>query len=63
ETVGQACYDFDHNGQVDALDITAVASRWRNAALYNPTYDVAAPFGVIDIIDIVTVSAHWGLSC
>lgn len=57
------CYDFNHNGQVDTLDITAVASRWRNAGLYDPTYDVAAPFGVIDVIDIMTVASHWGLTC
>lgn len=57
------CYDFNHDGAVDMLDITAVASRWRNAALYDPTYDVAAPSGVIDIMDIMTVSGHFGLTC
>ncbi len=57
------CYDFNHDGEVDMLDITAVASRWRNAALYDPTYDVAAPSGVIDIMDIMTVSGHFGLTC
>ena len=45
------------------LDITAVASRWRNAALYDPAYDVAPPSGVIDIMDIITVSGQFGLTC
>lgn len=58
-----ACYDFDHNGQVDALDVTAVASRWQNPALYDPLYDVAAPIGEIDVVDVMTVAAQWGSSC
>lgn len=59
-----ACtFDFDTSGLVDAADIAAVAGRWRNAALYNPLYDVAAPLGVIDIADVMATAGHWGETC
>ena len=55
--------DFDGSGLVDAADITSVASRWHNVALYDPRYDVVEPFGVIDIGDVITTTGHWGQSC
>ena len=39
------CYDFNHDGAVDMLDITAVASRWRNAALYLSLIHISEPTG------------------
>jgi len=59
------CYDFDHSGQVDANDIQAVANHWRQRAGdpgWEARFDVNSD-GVINIVDIMQVSAHWGESC
>ena len=59
-----SCYfDFNGSGTVDAADIAVVADRWHNAALYDPSYDVVEPFGVIDIGDVMTTASYWGQSC
>jgi hypothetical protein len=59
------CYDFDHSGQVDANDIQAVASGWRLRAGdtgWDARFDVNGD-GVINIVDIMRVSAAWGNTC
>lgn len=55
--------DFDGSGVVDAGDITAVAGRWQNAALYDVRYDVVEPFGEIDIADVMATANYWGQTC
>lgn len=56
------CYDFDGSGLVDVNDIQAVAQRWYDAGLYEPTFDVI-PDGVIDVVDVMTVAAAWNQAC
>jgi hypothetical protein len=37
-----------------------IAARWNNPAAYDPTYDVAPPFGnPIDIPDIIAIAEQW----
>jgi len=59
------CYDFDNSGQVDVNDIQAVASHWRQRAGdpgWDARFDVNSD-GVINIVDIMKVSAAWGSTC
>ena len=66
--------DVDGDGDVDARDIMEVASRWRTSCAkpdpdnnpdtpnYDPLYDINKD-GVINIVDIMLVVAHWGEIC
>ncbi len=59
-----ACWDFNGNGRIDVQDIMQVASRWNNPAAYDPTYDVAPPYGSpIDILDITAIATQWNAAC
>jgi len=54
--------DFDCDGDVDAVDIMMVASRWRckcREECYDPHFDIDKDCD-IDIVDIMKVVAHWG---
>lgn len=53
--------DVDDDGDVDVTDITLVASDWLDPATI-PQYDLVVD-GLIDIKDIVTVTARFGLVC
>jgi hypothetical protein len=53
--------DVDDDGDVDVTDITLVASDWLDPATI-PQYDLVVD-GVIDIKDIVSVTARFGLVC
>ena len=58
------CWDFNSNGRIDVQDIMQVAARWNNPAAYDPTYDVAPPFGSpIDTLDITAIAAQWNAVC
>ena len=57
--------DLDGNGHVDVADITQVASRWRMTDEdpdWEARYDLNDD-GIITIVDIMLVAAHWGESC
>jgi hypothetical protein len=59
-------YDFNDDGIIDIIDISMVASRWMNPAMYNVKFDVApagSPDGVIDIADIAAVAVRFGETC
>jgi hypothetical protein len=59
------CYDFDHSGQVDDKDIKTVADHWRQRSGdsgWEARFDVNGD-GVINIVDIMLVSARWGERC
>jgi hypothetical protein len=59
-----ACLDFNGNGRTDVQDIMQVAARWNNPAVYDPTYDIAPPFGgPIDILDISAIAGQWDTVC
>ncbi len=58
------CLDFNSNGRTDVQDIMQVAARWNNPAAYDPTYDVAPPFGSpLDILDITAIAGQWERAC
>jgi hypothetical protein len=58
------CPDFNASGLVDVQDIMQAAARWNNPAAYDPTYDVAPPFGSpVDILDIIAIAEQWNLAC
>lgn len=69
-----ACPDFNNDKQVDLADVTAVVSRWTLTAAnpdpdnnpstpnYEARYDVDGD-GVITLLDIMAVAAHWGQAC
>jgi hypothetical protein len=59
-----ACLDFNGSGRTDVQDIMQAAARWNNPAAYDPTYDVAPPFGSpIDIQDIIAIAEQWDSAC
>ncbi len=59
-----ACLDWNGSGRTDVQDIMQVAARWNNPAAYDPTYDVAPPFGSpIDILDISAIAEQWDTAC
>lgn len=44
--------------------ITLAAARWNSPTAYDPTFDVAPPFGSpIDILDITAVAGQWDTAC
>jgi hypothetical protein len=55
-----ACLDFNGSGRTDVQDIMQVAARWNNPTAYDPSYDVAPPFGSpIDSLDIIAIAEQW----
>ena len=57
--------DLDLNCVVDVADIQRVASRWRMVDTdpdWNRRYDLNGD-GIITIVDIMLVAAHWGDTC
>ena len=57
--------DLDCDCEVEVDDILQVASRWRakeGDPDYAPYYDLNHD-GIINIVDIMLVAAHWGESC
>ena len=57
--------DFTCDCDVDAQDIQEIASRWRMVetdANWDALYDVNGD-GIITVVDIMLVVAHWGESC
>lgn len=57
-----SAFDFDCNFNIDANDITAVATRWSCAsgdACYAAAYDLNQDL-VIDIQDVLKDASRWG---
>ena len=57
--------DLNGDRKVDADDIQQVASRWRMTDVdpnWEKRYDLNVD-GVINIVDLMLVSAHWGETC
>lgn len=55
--------DMNEDNAVNILDIVAIASIYggkQGEPTWNPSVDIAAPYGVIDICDLVTCAAHYG---
>ena len=61
--------DLTHDGKIDILDIAAMASmygcregelRWDQGLPRCKEADLARPYKIIDILDIVTCAAHYG---
>ncbi len=49
---------------MNVQDIMQAAARRNNPAAYDPTYDVAPPFGSpIDILDIIAIAEQWNSAC
>jgi hypothetical protein len=63
--MGVCACDFDHDEWVEMDDIQTVANLWRDPAQYQAQYDIApvVPDGVINILDIMAIAAHWGEAC
>ncbi len=54
--------DVDNDGDVDAMDIQAVAGRWHDIPVLGNPHDLDGD-GDIDVVDVMKVSANWGRSC
>jgi nitrous oxidase accessory protein NosD len=57
--------DIDHDLDVDIFDIVRVAGIYGCTSLdpeWNPRCDIAQPYGIIDIFDLVAVAKHYGES-
>jgi hypothetical protein len=57
--------DFDCDCEVEVQDIQQVASRWRMTEAdddWDPWYDLNDD-GIITVVDIMKVVAHWGETC
>jgi parallel beta-helix repeat protein len=55
--------DINHDGTVNIYDIVSAASIYgcqEGELSWNPEADVAPPYGVIDIYDLVTIAYHYG---
>jgi hypothetical protein len=59
---GPPCYDFDADGRVTFADAQIVAGYWHEPPRYVAAYDIV-PDGVINVADVMTVSAHIGDVC
>ncbi|WP_423223074.1 dockerin type I domain-containing protein [Candidatus Amarolinea aalborgensis] len=57
---GVICPDFNHDGVVDAADLSAIASLWGQPAPAG--YDLDGD-GSVTIADIQMAAARWGASC
>ncbi|MFQ5854182.1 MAG: CAP domain-containing protein [Anaerolineae bacterium] len=55
-------HDFNNNGVIGVGDIEMVAQCWRSDEPCDPTYDVTHD-QVIDVVDVMTVSSEWGMTC
>ena len=54
--------DFDSNNKVDLLDYSVFSHAWLSIpgdSNWNPKCDIAEPFGVIDISDILVFCENW----
>ncbi len=57
--------DIDGNGKVDLVDLILLAHAYGSRLgdpTWNPNADVAAPWGVINLADLVTVAMNYGKS-
>lgn len=55
--------DINYDWKIDVNDIVLCASSYGATYLdthWNPDCDLAEPYGVIDILDVVTVASHYG---
>lgn len=55
--------DVNHDANVNIIDIVLVASIYgckEGEPNWNPEADMAAPYGKIDILDLVTCATHYG---
>lgn len=55
--------DVNHDGTVNILDIVAIASIYgckEGDPNFNPEADLAPPYGVINMLDLVTCAYHYG---
>ena len=59
-TLGGICPDFNHTGQVDVGDLSAIVDLWGQPAPNG--YDLDED-GFVTIVDIQLVAALWGTSC
>ena len=58
--------DLDGDGDVDIYDMVAAATAYGSAIgdpEYNEEADLASPYGIINLYDIVTIAYHYGESC
>jgi len=58
--------DVNNDGCVDILDLVMISTAYGSRLgdiNWNPEADIAPPYGIIDILDIVTCTAHYGEGC
>jgi hypothetical protein len=58
--------DIDGDGDIDIYDITSAAAAYETEEgdpKWLPDADVAPPYGIIDIYDIVTIASRYGQTC
>jgi hypothetical protein len=56
-------WDLNRDGKVDLADLVMLAKAWDSRPgdpNWNPDCDLAAPFGVIGLTDLVTLALHYG---
>jgi hypothetical protein len=55
--------DIDHDLDVDIFDVVYAAVAYDSTPSdpnWNPHCDIAEPYGIVDIFDIVTISSSYG---
>ena len=58
--------DVNHDGKVDIIDVVLAASIYgcrEGEPNWNPEADITSPYGIIDILDLVTIAYHYGRTC
>jgi hypothetical protein len=58
--------DVNNDGCVDTLDVVLVSTAYGSRSgdiNWNPEADIATPYGIIDIFDLVTAVVHYGETC
>jgi hypothetical protein len=52
--------DLNGDRKVDVLDLNLVVSDFGKSSGFNPVVDTAAPFGTVNLFDVMTVVSSWG---
>ena len=58
--------DVNGDGRVDIYDIILIASIYackEDDPCWNPQADLAEPYGIINIYDVITAASHYGEKC
>mgnify|MGYP006910716989 CR=1 FL=1 len=57
---------MNNDGCVDILDVVLISKAYGSRpgdVNWNPEADIAPPYDIIDVLDLVTCTAHYGEGC